>query len=102
MERTRTFVSTARMLLADILGDGLVHLVDRYWLRLPSFEQRPMDILGCELTAPSNDNFVAFELPFQKRTGADAELSAHLSRNGDLALRRNPGASDAHVFTLPW
>src|SRR4051812_43826657 len=100
--RTNTFVSAARMLLPQMRGDRLVHLLDSSTLRSPFTEHSLMNLYGGEATSPSHLNGVAFCLPIDGGTRRQPEAGSHLGWNRDLTLWTDPGRRDLHLLILPW
>src|ERR1044071_3424246 len=84
--RTRTFVSTARILFSDVPPNSFVDLFERVKGRLPVTEDCSMNVLRRVAAGAPDDDFVALFFPFQHRARTDAELPPDLGRNGDLTL----------------
>jgi hypothetical protein len=73
-DRKIAFVSTACMLVADVLSDAFGHFLDRVFLGLASLEEGPMNVLESTDVRSSNDDFAAFLLQFQNRAGPTPSL----------------------------
>src|ERR1700746_2166930 len=84
--RTTTFVSTARMPLANVFPNRVLN-VRRRPLFHPFGKERVVNIFAAEPPDPADDNSVPLLVPFQYGTGADAEFPANLGRHRNLALR---------------
>src|SRR5438067_600492 len=102
MSRTRTLVSTARKPFADMPAHARLHLRDSAWLGRPFGEEGTMNFLETKPAGSPHHHVFAFFVPLEDRAGPDAQLAAHLCRNGNLPLRREFGMRDRHGGTLPW
>ena len=56
-----------------------------------------MNVLGSMAACLSHDDVTPFIVPFQNRTGTDAQFLANLRRNRDLTLRGELGMSQSHA-----
>src|SRR5215831_18975329 len=89
-KRTRIFVSTARMPLADVRPNGFLHIHRRFFPReFLLREQRVVDILRGIPSGPTNYHILALFVPLEHRPWPHAELLSNLRRHRDLALRGN-------------
>src|SRR5882724_6033706 len=60
-----------------------------------------MNVLRRIAASFAHHDVLALGVPFQYRSGADAEFATNLGRNRDLTLRRNFGLWCAHRVKLP-
>src|SRR5450631_1756466 len=102
MSRTRTFVSTASMALADIFPNRRLHL-----RRFPAFrdalcEERLMNLGGADPAGFPHNDISVLLVPLEDGPWTNTEPLPHFGRNGDLTLRCQFGLSDGHCRTLPW
>jgi hypothetical protein len=56
-------------------------------VRRLSGEKFLMDIFRREASSAANEDLASLLLPFENRSGADAQFAAHVGGDGDLALR---------------
>lgn len=82
----KTFVSTARMTLPDVIAQPFLQLLEAFWLRPIFGKQSPMDILRTQQSGTANDNPIAVGVPYQRGSGTDAQPLSSLRRNGNLPL----------------
>jgi hypothetical protein len=100
MSCTTTLVSTARMPLADVLSDCVLHVHRPLWSCVIG-KQCVVDILRCITPCPANDDLIALLVPFEYGTGADAEFLANFGRNRDLTLSGHFRLCDSHTSHYP-
>jgi hypothetical protein len=87
--RTKTFVSTARMLVFHVAQDAFIEVSQLPRLRSAFGKDRSVDILRGVPTGFANDDCIAFLIPFQNRAWTDTELSSHFGGNRNLTLGCN-------------
>src|SRR4051794_21672819 len=83
--RTRTLVSTARMLPADVFSNRVLGIHRRPW-RNAIRKQRLMYLLGAVAASPAHDHLIAFFVPLQDRSRPDPEPLTNFRGHRDLAL----------------
>src|SRR5262245_49664812 len=83
--RTNTFVSTARMPLANVLPDSVLH-IERSLLCVSLGEEHAVNVFRCVPPRPANHDLIILLIPFEYGAGSHSELLANLSRHGDLTL----------------
>ena len=66
-------------------------------MRRTPWKYRPMNVLGSMAACLSHHDVTPFIVPFQNRTGTDAQFLANLRRNRDLTLRGELGMSQNHA-----
>jgi hypothetical protein len=76
------------MALPNVLADSLFELGEGLPPGRSLGKQRVMDVLGRVRAGAPNYDVVPIFIPFEDRSGANAEPSAHFSGNRDLPLRR--------------
>src|SRR5262245_32247679 len=87
MMRSRMLVSTARMLLPDVIRDPLFQCLQGFSFRWSVGKYRPMNVLGGEPACAAHYNLIALFVPLQNRTGTDAKLFSNAGWDRNLPLR---------------
>jgi len=77
--------------------NALLHLLDYSSLWRLLWKQCVMNVCRLIPSRPPNHNALAFLLPLQDRSWADAKTSTHLNGNRNLPLRGDPGMSECHA-----
>lgn len=77
--------------------DSLFQFLEAPPFRRPFREQHPAHIFERVFAFASHHDLVALFVPFDRRSGADAELPANLGGNRNPAPRVEFGLSDGHT-----
>src|SRR5450756_145709 len=94
--RTRTFLSTARMASPDVPQDALLQFAQPSWCGVRVPEELPVNLYGTVPPRSPDHHRVPLFVPFQDRTRPDTEFPANLGGHRYLTLRRHPRSCDWH------
>src|SRR5258708_19443390 len=93
--RTTRFVSTARMSLADVFSNRILH-IRQILLECLRRKECQVNVLRRMPACSANNNLSTLLVPFENGTWAHSELLADLGGDRHLTLCRNFLFSDSH------